>query len=214
MSRTRWIAVAAALLAGAGVASAARWDGIEGHSNPPVPRYRIHYVPPTIPRYRLHYVRPMIPRVRTHLLRKPVVPEVRTYWLKPPVQPKPIYQPLAPPGSRTERLFKVVRMPHYREGLEAAKEPERDRADVERHRLTRWANGGQAPRLRLKRGDQGRLREAVKKQVYKEMNITRFSPPGEIKRAEALIPGRFRRALRNGEALALLYPDQAQARAR
>lgn len=212
MPRIRFLAVAAALAVIAGPASARSRQPEEVPNNPPVPRVRQHYIRKAVPRYRIHYVPPLIPRVRTHVLGKPMVPEVYTRWLVPPVQPAPIYRPLAPPGSRTEREFQIVRMPHYRDGQRALREPKRDRADVERHRLTREINGGQAPRVRLQRGDGPRLRAAVKEKIYAEMNISRFSPPSQRNRADALIDGRYRRALRNGEALQLLYPDQVQAR--
>lgn len=208
MPRIRWIAAAAALALVAGPVEARRRQPEVVPNNPPVPRVRQHYIRKAVPRYRIHYVPKAVPRVRTHYLRKAVYPEVHTRWLAPPVQPVPIYRELAPPGSRVAREMKIVRNPHYQEGLAYLRVPERDRADVERHRLTRWANGGQAPRLKLERGEEPLLREAVKKQIYKEMGVSRFSPPGDINRANALIQGRYRRALRTGEALELLYPGK------
>jgi hypothetical protein len=197
-----------ALVVAVGSAAARRRQPEPTPRNPPVPRVREHFIRHQRPRYRIHFVPPVVPKVRTHLLSKPRVPEVHTRWLVPPTQPAPIYEELAPSGSRTEALFKIVRNPHYRDGLRAAREPKRDRADVELHKLTRMANQGQAPRIKLQRGEEGRLREAVKKKVYEEMNVTRFSPPGDIKRADALVPARYKKALRTGEALELLYPDR------
>lgn len=196
MTHPRALVVVLALALGAGPVQARVRQPEPQPNNPPVPRVRLHYIPRAVP------------RVRTHLLPRPVEPEVWTRWLVPPVQPKPIYRELAPPGSRNERELQIVRQPHYREGLEAAKEPDRDRADVEVHRLTRWANDGQAPRIKLKPADQGRLREAVQKQVYAEMRISRFSSPGDRSRADALVPARYQRALRNGDALELLSPNR------
>lgn len=173
--------------------------------NPPVPRVRLRLRGrPHVPRVRLRLRgRPHVPRVRTRSVGQAMVPEVLT--LEPPPGPEtPRPRVALDMSPRAARLLSTPRPEHLREAERfLAEVPGGPPSHQEVFRSLRGATGA-PPRIRMDAATRQRLEDRVRASVYAELKVTRFSPRSQVARAEALVPARVARALRDGTALELL----------